>query len=458
MSKRKSKSKVDQEGLSSTGAITGTALAGGANTCCAPVASSAKLWIEGSALRQLETVQGLRHVRAVAGLPDLHPGRGIPIGAAVLTQGGFYPHIAGNDLGCGVSVWIVGNIESKKLKKLDVGRWEDTQVDEELLVQALAEVHRAHEQCPSIGDGQVEQVDDEVKVPSNALIDTYLRQLGTIGGGNHFVELTRVGAWSAQGSSCYEQLQQEYGYPDLPKGTYVMLIHSGSRGMGELIASLYLDYAGTQFASSNSKMGRWFWRNQHIAHQFARANRWVLAQRLIQALGGTQGHMLLDSWHNGIEKVPGKQADGWIQAYNAFMHTQGHTISTSCDQKIQDDFYLHRKGASSAHLPLNVLPSARGQNSYLIAPNREQSSFLGALAHGAGRKWLRSDAKERLGHLSFRELLGQGEYKSVIANKALVYEEAPQAYKNIDTVLKTLVEHQMAQPVCTLEPILTIKA
>ncbi|MCL4215939.1 MAG: RtcB family protein, partial [Candidatus Hydrogenedentes bacterium] len=66
---------------------------------------TAKSWIEGSAVQQLEKVATLPGVCRAVGMPDLHPGRGYPIGAAVLCRGMFYPHLVGNDIGCGMGLW-----------------------------------------------------------------------------------------------------------------------------------------------------------------------------------------------------------------------------------------------------------------------------------------------------------------------------------------------------------------
>ena len=79
------------------------------------IIASESSWIEGEAIRQLETTAQLPGMERAAGLPDLHPGKGIPIGAAFLSKGIIYPHLVGNDIGCGMGLWQT-DIEAAKFK------------------------------------------------------------------------------------------------------------------------------------------------------------------------------------------------------------------------------------------------------------------------------------------------------------------------------------------------------
>lgn len=84
------------------------------------IVASPRLWLEDAALQQLSITAALPGMRRVVGLPDLHPGRGYPVGAAFFSQGCFYPALVGNDIGCGMALWQTGVLASKvKLDKLD---------------------------------------------------------------------------------------------------------------------------------------------------------------------------------------------------------------------------------------------------------------------------------------------------------------------------------------------------
>ncbi|MFH3788486.1 RtcB family protein, partial [Acinetobacter baumannii] len=129
--------------------------------------ASDSTWIEGKAIQQLQTTAELDGMCRVVGLPDLHPGRGYPVGAAFFSVGRFYPALVGNDIGCGMALWETGlapgKLSADKLEKrlgnLDLPldeTWSDC-------IEALDLPAREH-----------------------------WRALGTIGGGNHFAELQQV--------------------------------------------------------------------------------------------------------------------------------------------------------------------------------------------------------------------------------------------------------------------------
>jgi len=88
------------------------------------IIASDKGWVEGDAVQQLENAANLSGMTRAAGLPDLHPGKGIPVGAAFLSTGVIYPHLVGNDIGCGMGLWQTGQKThkfkiDKAVKKLD---------------------------------------------------------------------------------------------------------------------------------------------------------------------------------------------------------------------------------------------------------------------------------------------------------------------------------------------------
>ncbi len=133
--------------------------------------SSESNWIEGAAIQQLQKTAELNGMRAVAGMPDLHPGRGYPIGAAFLSVGRIYPALVGNDIGCGMSFWKT----TLKLSKLKLDK----------LVKALKDVEEP------LSDEWREDI-QQGKGRKNISIHGFDRSLGTIGGGNHFAEFQAI--------------------------------------------------------------------------------------------------------------------------------------------------------------------------------------------------------------------------------------------------------------------------
>ena len=131
------------------------------------VIASAKNWIDSSAVDQLNTVAKLEGMRHVVGFPDLHPGKGTPVGAAFISDSYIYPHLVGNDIGCGMSFWHT-DLSTNKIK---LDKW-------------TKNLGGLENQWDGNADEWLGQYNIEQSVFSYSL--------GTIGGGNHFAELQKV--------------------------------------------------------------------------------------------------------------------------------------------------------------------------------------------------------------------------------------------------------------------------
>ncbi len=166
------------------------------------------------------------------------------------------------------------------------------------------------------------------------------------------------------------------------------------------------------------------------ALRWAEANRQLIAERLLDALD-MEAERRLDIWHNLVQPVDG---DG-------------------------ERIWLHRKGAAPSDLDPAVIPGSRGTLSYLVQPSGESASSLDSLAHGAGRKWKRGEARgllsarQRPDDLQKTALGGQ----VICEDKELLYDEAPEAYKGIDRVVADLVDAGLCRVVATLRPVLIYK-
>ena len=123
------------------------------------------------------------------------------------------------------------------------------------------------------------------------------------------------------------------------------------------------------------------------------------------------------------------------------------------------DGWLHRKGAAAADAGLVVIAGSRGSASYLVRPTGRDAGNLASLAHGAGRKWQRGACKARLsGKYRPQELLRNPYGGHIIcADKTLLYDEAPQAYRNIEHTIAALTAFGLIEPVLRLTPVLTYK-
>ncbi|MGY5958310.1 RNA ligase RtcB family protein [Kosakonia sp. BK9b] len=357
--------------------------------------ASENLWIEGSAIQQLQTTAALPGMARVVGMPDLHPGRGYPIGAAFFSTGRFYPALVGNDIGCGMTLWQ----SDLPLRKYNADKYE--------------------KRLSTLGDTATSAWLDEYVPP--ALQDhPYRAALGSIGGGNHFAELQQVD--SVADSALFAQ--SGFNTQHL-----LLLAHSGSRGLGQEILRRHVDAFSHAGLAEGSDAARDYLAEHHDALNFARVNRALIARRILGHLKA-DGTPVLDVAHNFVEPCTVGGKSGW----------------------------LHRKGATPDGQGLVVIPGSRGDYSWLVKPLISEQSLF-SLAHGAGRKWMRTECKGRLsGKFSPAQLSRTSLGSRVICrDRQLIYEEAPQAYKSIDSVMACLTDAGLVVPVARLRPVLTVK-
>jgi len=362
------------------------------------IISSQKNWLEQDAVIQLKKLSTLPGVVRAAGLPDLHPGK-TPVGCSIITEDIIYPHLIGNDVGCGMSIYNT-SIEKRKMKA-------------DKLIKKLESITSFKE---------IELPDDLGVDPTTSPLG---QSLGTIGGGNHFAEFQKVN------EIFDEDLFKSLGFD---KGQITLLVHSGSRGLGQAILdeSIRL-YEAQKGLSVGSNGARNYLMRHDEAVKWALINRDMITYRILKAVGANTEYVrLLDSCHNSI----------------------------SIKEQGQTQIYIHRKGAAPSDTGAVVIPGSRGSLSYLVMPkgNTEESCY--SLAHGAGRKWERSHCKARLQGKYTRESIKSTTLKGrVICNDYnLLFEEAPEAYKNINTVIQSLLDFELIDIIATFKPILTYKA
>jgi release factor H-coupled RctB family protein len=358
--------------------------------------ASSKSWIEGEAVRQLYTTAKLDGVRLAVGFPDLHPGKGTPVGAALVTEGVIYPHLIGGDIGCGMALFKTELV--RRDAKLD--RWAALRFNLEYPWDEFV-------------DGFLAKHDLESTEFDSAL--------GTIGGGNHFAELQAVE--EILDASAFRKV-------GLGKQQLVVLVHSGSRGLGESILRAHVDQHLGEGVEADSFAAEEYLRGHDYDVRWAKANRELIARRFVATLGA-EAECLWDGCHNSI---------------------------TRCESEA-GAVCVHRKGAGTAESDFVVIPGSRGSLSYLVKPTGDGESHAWSLAHGAGRKWARSEARLRMrerfhSHQLVQTPLGG---RVVCEERDLLYEEAPGAYKKIETVVQDLVDAGLVSVIATLRPLLTYK-
>lgn len=362
--------------------------------------ASKSTWIESAAIDQLKKTAALAGMQLAVGLPDLHPGKGSPVGAAFVSEGWIYPALVGNDIGCGVALWRTGLTAGET----QVPKWADR-------LRGLDE--------PWAGDTSAYLAERGI-APSG-----HDSSLGTIGSGNHFAELQRIERIEAP-AAC-EAL-------GIDRAAVYLCVHSGSRGFGEAILREHTSVRGAGGLAAD-EAGPYLKRHDHAVN-WAAANRELVAGRVLERLR-CEGGRLLDVCHNGVEKHCGCQGP---------------------------PLWIHRKGAAPSTAGPVLIPGSRGAFSFLVMPRGgggaqplDESAL--SIAHGAGRKWSRSDSRGRLEKRFTAKDLERTPLGShvICEDRQLLYEEAPQAYKDIAAVIADLVNAGLVDVLAVLRPMVTYK-
>ncbi|MFX4300341.1 RNA ligase RtcB family protein [Pseudosulfitobacter pseudonitzschiae] len=337
---------------------------------------TANAWIDGRATEQLSTTARLPGMDRVAGYPDLHPGRYGPVGAAFLADR-IYPQLIGNDIGCGMSLFAL-DLPARKLSISKAAR-------------RLRGLEGPWSEAPDVrGDG-----------------------FGSIGGGNHFCEVQAIDAASDQARIL-----------GLERGGLCLLVHSGSRGLGEAV---FRSVIGTPSLDPDSDAGLNYVREHDLAVEWASANRAAIACRAARALN-TDLRLVSDAPHNILTREGG--------------------------------LWLHRKGAAIADAGPVPLAGSRDSFSYLLAPTGSVQSPFKSLAHGAGRKHDRSSMHGRIRKVQseLMALTRTGFGGLVLCEDPdLLIEEAGSAYKSARSVADDLEKLGLSETIATLKPLITYK-
>ncbi len=426
-------------------------------------------------LINLTTLNGI--YKYALALPDIHEGYGAPIGGVFASKieedGIISPGAIGFDINCGVRLLGSNLLESEikeKIPKLtkeiykevpsgvgtggylnlsfnDLDKILENGIDF-MLENGLAN-NQDKEFCESSGKllADSKSVSQKAKKRGKG-------QLGTIGAGNHFVEIQKVA------EIFDEQLAKEL---NLFKNQVVIMIHCGSRGLGHQVATDYIsmmlkhldDYQikliDQQLACApfNSSLGQNYFKAMNASANFAWANRQLITMEIRKA------------WQN----VFGKNQE--LSLVYDVAHNIGK-IETYDNLKL----LVHRKGATrsfpkgSLEIPQKyqnigqpvLIPGSMGTSSYvLIGKEKAIQESFGSTCHGAGRTMSRTKAKKTIrGENLKKELANKGITVEAGSYSGLA-EEAPSAYKNISEVIEVVIEGGLAQKVVKLIPLGVIK-
>ena len=426
------------------------------------------------------------------GMADWHFGYGLPIGGVVATDtehgdlgGAISPGGVGFDINCGVRMLALDATEKdipnlKKLAGRLAGRIPAGASGKGGLDISMTDldnlIHGGASAAVELGfgyDEDLKHLESQGKLNtehgeiSQRAKERGLRALGTLGSGNHFLELQTVGKTVDHATA------EQWGLYD---GQLVAMIHSGSRGLGHQVCSDHVrslerrykqqgdvwideewgyEIADRQLASApfHSKEGQSYFDAMNAAANFAFANRSALAHRLREVLTlemGVDGEAktLYDVAHN-IAKVEVHRIDG--KGCTCCVHRKGATRAFSGDSPEMHNSN-HKKGQ-----PV-IIPGDMGTGSWVMAgPQNGQNTAFGSSCHGAGRALSRSKAKQTIDGKALKLELEKRGIRVHASTPNVLSEEAPDAYKDVDDVIQLTENAGLARPVVRLNPLAVIK-
>jgi tRNA-splicing ligase RtcB (3'-phosphate/5'-hydroxy nucleic acid ligase) len=384
-----------------------------------------KAWVKGvpvehAAQEQLRNVASLPFIHShIAVMPDVHFGIGATVGSVIPTKGAIIPAAVGVDIGCGMMAV-------------------ETTLAAEHLPDSLSAIRGEIERKVPVGNGPGGDFKDVPSAATTALKDGLMarldsvldkhpkirgdkatKQLGTLGGGNHFIEL------------CLDE-----------RNVVWVMLHSGSRGTGNLVGTYFIERAREELARRElgyhvpDKNLAFFMEGEPLfddyveavgwAQDYARVNREVMMSRVLLAL---REHL-----------QPFQTAKHAVNCHHNYVAREHHFGA---------DVYVTRKGAVRAGAgELGIIPGSMGAKSFIVRGKGNADAFC-TCSHGAGRAMSRAEAKRRFSvedHIAATQ--------GVDCRKdAGVIDETPRAYKDIDAVMAAqadLVEvvHTLKQVVC----------
>ena len=379
-----------------------------------------RLWLEDvdeGTMTQARNLANLPFIfKHIALMPDAHLGYGMPIGGVMATDGVIIPNAVGVDIGCGMVAvkTSLASISHASLKQIMTGIRKAI---------PLGFKHHRHAQdeelMPRLRHGTL--------LKGLPVISSQYRnarsQLGTLGGGNHFLEIQ-------QGSD----------------GHVWLMIHSGSRILGFKVANYYNRLAGElnrkwgskispkwqlSFLPLDSEAGINYQLEMNYCVEFALANRQLMMDRLQEVLHSTvSGPVFFE---------PG------INIAHNYAAMENH---------FGQDVMVHRKGATRAMSgEFGIIPGSQGTPSYIVKGLGEENSFM-SCSHGAGRKMSRRQARRRLDLGFEQKKLDQREIIHAIRHRDDL-DEASGAYKDINQVIDNQLD--LVEVVVELKPLAVIK-
>lgn len=356
--------------------------------------------IEDGAKAQMDVAMKLPVTVAGALMPDAHQGYGLPIGGVLATKNAVIPYGVGVDIGCRMALTVFDIPEAHFYANENLYK---TELMKHTKFGAGHGFHGRDKADHAVLDSSDFNVAPFIK----QLHDKAYSQLGSSGGGNHFVEWGII------------EFAERDAALNIEKGRYLALLtHSGSRGFGATIAGHYTQLAKSlcnlpyeaknlAYLDLNSEAGQEYWIAMNLAGDYASACHEVIHDKLVKAVGG-----------NVLAKVENHHNFAWKEIWNG------------------EEVIVHRKGATPAGKGvMGIIPGSMTAPGFLVRGKGEENAIHSA-SHGAGRQMSRTKAIQNITPQEMKTILAENNVTLIGAG----LDEAPMAYKDIHQVMASQKE------------------
>ncbi len=382
-----------------------------------------KMWTRGvevdhNSLNQLRNIASLPFIyKHVAVMPDVHLGIGATVGSVIPTKGAIIPSAVGVDIGCGM---IAARTELTASDLPDNLSWMRTDIEKAVPVGFGEHKHQApgaalvwEQLCP-----RLRAIAE--KYPKIERGAKGLKQLGTLGGGNHFIEV------------CLDEEQRVW-----------IMLHSGSRGIGNIIGTYFISLAREDmrihFINLPDRDLAYFPEGTEHFREYVDAVAWAQEYAL------RNRDLMLTAVTAAVARSLKRDVLPTEIAANC------HHNYVRMENHFGENVYVTRKGAVSAREgEMGIIPGSMGTRSYIVRGKGESESFT-SCSHGAGRRFSRGEAKRRITLEDHKKATEGVECRK----DSGVIDESPSAYKDIDAVIAA--ESDLIEVVHTLKQVLCVK-
>lgn len=453
----------------------------------AMIFSSERLIMEKEAVRQLQNAASIPGVSKALATPDIHVGYGVPIGCVLAMENEVIPSAVGYDINCGMRLMTTpfsdGEIDIKKVADsirrdvpLGEGR-KNIKLNKSDLKNVLKNGVKSMtdwaKQYPRLEEAwnddefenDLEKIEENGSMQGDSssvsfrAMDRGKDQIGTLGGGNHFIEIQKVK------SIADERTASSLG---LKKDQIVIMIHSGSRALGHQVGGDYMKPAAAEsrgkspdrslgFFAADSENGRRYIGAMRAAANFAFVNREVMAllvrRNFKHYFGDIALPLIYDIAHNMVKKEVHNGKSLWVHRKGATRAFPKSLMRNTCYQHLGQPV---------------IIPGSMGTASYLLLGTESGRESLYSVNHGAGRTMSRSQARGKVRRKTgkvikpaaisdkrFEESM-KGIYL-LCENRRSIKEEAPDAYKDIDEVIRVVTGAGLATLAAKMIPLAVLK-